>query len=207
MNKIEYDIYIKEQSIRQERGFLTCSERKKLKDMIDNPKNYIIEKKEEKPYKKITTSYSDLKKSCLPITKEDDIKSIIEELKNTLNHYSGVGLSAEQIKIYKRISLIKIPIYNAKDKKIETKEYIIINPKIVEKSRKTIIDESCLSLPGLSVRTDRYVFVTVYYFDENEKAHTLLASDLEAITLQHEIDHQNGITIIDRKHRDINHRK
>jgi peptide deformylase len=56
-----------------------------------------------------------------------------------------------------------------------------------------------LSFPGVGVITRRYVFATVEYYNEKMELQTGILQDLEAICIQHEIDHQNGITIFDRK--------
>ena len=155
--------------------------------------------------KSIVTNIKDLRKSCELVTKEDDIKSIVQDLKDTLTNFShkAIGLSANQIGYNKRISYIRIP----KDKNPETKmwnynEYILINAKILEKARPVQVkNESCLSFPGVPVMTKRFVFVTVEYLDENMKIQTKMFQDLEGLCVQHEIDHQNGITIFDRKWR------
>jgi peptide deformylase len=152
--------------------------------------------------KSIVTNINELKKPCLEITKEDDIKSIIQDLKDTLEFKKGLGLSANQIGIQKKISYNKIPNKINKDKTIEYYELVLINAKIIEKSNPIKINnESCLSFPGLAIITKRYVFITIQYLDENFKEQTLLAQDLQSLVIQHEIDHINGKTLFDRKWR------
>jgi peptide deformylase len=200
MNKLEYSIYIAEQKIRMEKGYLTRSERDKLKHMIANPKIYIKDELQVNKGKSIITNRQLLEKPCELITKEDNIKEIIQDLKDTLNTFSNkaVGLSANQIGINKRISYIKIP--KAVNKEIQYTEYVIINAKILEKERIIQVkNESCLSFPGIPVTTKRYVFITVEYYNEKMEPQTRILQDFEALVIQHECDHQSGITIFQRK--------
>src|SRR3972149_587367 len=92
-DQLEFNLYTAEQKTRMEKGYLLRSEREILKKML------------EKDYKPI-------------FIKEDNIKEIIQKLKDTLACYKGLGLSANQIGIQKRISYIKIPKMN-KDKQVE----------------------------------------------------------------------------------------
>jgi peptide deformylase len=198
-DQLEFDIYLVEQEIRKNKGFLTVSERNQLKSMLE--KNYKpVFIKEEKPKLPIVTDINFLRKPCLEVTKEDNIKEIIQKLKDTLESIGGLGLSANQIGIQKRISYIKIPKFV--DKKIEFNEYILINAKIIEKNNPIKVkNEGCLSFTGIYVDTLRYVFCTVTYLDENLKENTGLFQDLESLAVQHEIDHQLGIVLFNRKWR------
>ncbi len=150
----------------------------------------------------IITNINELRQLCQEVTNNDNIKELIQDLKDTLATKKGVGLTANQIGINKKISYIKLPKGISKDKKIDYNEYILINAKIVEKNRPVQVrGESCLSFPGVSVITRRYVFITVTYLDENLKERTGLFQDLEALVVQHEIAHQEGKTIFDFKWR------
>jgi peptide deformylase len=202
-SKEELDVYLIEQKIRQEKGYLSKSEREKLKQISDNPKQYI--NKTVKLIKSkilIITNINELKKPCHEVTQEDNIQEIVKKLKDTLAYHNGYGLSANQIGIQKKISYCKIPRYNPKDKTLEFTEIVIINPKIIEKDRKILFkQEGCLSFPFITVDTNRYVFITVEYQDEKLEKRTALFQDLESFIVQHEVDHLNGITIFDRKWR------
>ena len=168
--------------------------------MIDNPKDYIREDLPKRPEGlPIITDIEVLQKPCDLITKEDNIKGIIQNLKDTLVRYEyGLGLSANQIGINKRISYIKIP--KVVNKKVEYSEYILINAKIIEKDRPIkVTRESCLSFSGVNVTTKRYVFITVEYYNEKMELQTMVLQDLEALVVQHECDHQLGITLFQRK--------
>jgi peptide deformylase len=154
--------------------------------------------------KPIEVNLKELRKSCELVTEEDDIEQIIMDLKDTLTiKPSGLGLSANQIGYFKRIAYIRIPTeVNKKTKEVTYNEYVIINPVIIEKDKKILVQrEACLSLPGLYIDTDRYVYITVEYLNEQLEPQTATFQDLESFAVQHECDHLNGRTIIEAKHR------
>ena len=205
MTKLEYDTHISEQKIRMEKGYLTRSERDKLKHMIDNPKDYIKAPQPELPKgKPIITSLKELRIPSVPVEKGEDVKSIIKDLKETLvAHPTGLGLSAPQIGVKKQISYIRMP-YLSDNKTLEFRETVLINPVITEKARKIIYKgEGCLSIPRIFIDTDRYVFITVSYLDENFKEQTRMVQDVESFAFQHEISHLSGKLIFDFKHKKI----
>lgn len=194
---LEFDTYLIEQKSRMSKGYLTRSERETLKKMLEKDyKPYIV--KEERKKLPLVTNIAELSKQCQEVTKEDNIKEIVQKLKDTLACYNGIGLSANQIGIQKKISYIKIPSFENKEFKL--KEYVLINAKIIEKDRPIQVKgESCLSFQGVQVITKRFVFITVEYLDENLKSQVMAVQDLESLAIQHEVDHQLGITLFDRK--------
>ena len=131
-----------------------------------------------------------LRKKC------EEVKEITEEIKNlswdiveTLEKNEGVGLAAPQVSELKRIIVVRT----------EKGPQVFINPKIIKKSRETIIDEEgCLSFPGLWLRIKRAKRVEIEALNENGEKISLKAEGLPARVLQHEIDHLDGILFIDR---------
>lgn len=197
-DQMDFNFYLIEQKKRKDNGYLTVSERKQLELMLnkDYKPNFI----QEKIKLPIVTNIQELKKPCDLVTKDDNIKEIVQKLKNTLEGYNGYGLAANQIGISKRISYLKIP--KLVNKKIEYQELILINPKITEASRLMINKrEGCLSFSGLPIDTDRYTFITIINHNEKLEPQIVSFHALEAFIIQHEIDHLLGITIFDRKHR------
>jgi peptide deformylase len=203
MNKLEYDKSISEGKIKMEKGYLTRSEREALKKMIDNPKDYI---KEDAPAVvknnlPIVTNRIELKHQCEKIVKGEDVKGIIQALKDTLKWQpNAIGLSAPQIGIKKCVCFISIPSINKEKNSIEYHEKVLVNPVIIEKSTPIQVKgEGCCSFPGIRVDTKRYVYCTVEYLDENLKPQIGSVQDLESFAISHECDHLNGILIFDRK--------
>ena len=127
-----------------------------------------------------------------PVTEiTGDIKTLIEEMKETMNDAKGVGLAANQVGIAKKFFIAKL----APDD--ETRAFF--NPSIVPLSDETEkIEEGCLSIPGIWVEVPRYLKVRLTARDIEGNP---VAVDLEgfpARIVQHEIDHLNGVLIIDR---------
>lgn len=113
----------------------------------------------------------------------DEIKNLIQDLKDTLKvHKTGVGISAIQIGIPKKVCIIK---YN-------NQLYTLINPVITRKNGTCIFEEGCLSAPGKKKKVERAKKVWCDYTDENGKAKQLSDGGLCSIIIQHELDHFNG---------------
>jgi peptide deformylase len=200
-SKEEFISYTIQQKIRMEKGFLTCSERNQLKEMLkEDYKPTIINENKEKEKIPLIQDRKQLSQLCQEVTKDDNITEIVKKLKDALACYAGYGISACQIGINKRISYLKIPKFI--NKQLEFNEYIIINAKIIEKDRIIRLkNEACLSFPGLFIDTQRYVFCTVEYLNEKLEPQTGMFQDLESFAIQHECDHQYGILLFDRKWR------
>ncbi|MBF0778384.1 peptide deformylase [Streptococcus cuniculi] len=118
----------------------------------------------------------------------------------------GVGLAAPQIDVSKRIIAVLVPNPEGEEGNPPTEAYtlqeVMYNPKIVSHSIQEAAmegGEGCLSVdrevPGYVVRHAR---VTVEYFDKNGEKHRIKLKGFNAIVVQHEIDHINGIMFYDR---------
>ncbi len=153
----------------------------------------------------IITNRVILKQPSARVEESDDVKSIIQDLKDTIKgRPNAIGLSAPQIGIKKRVCFISIPSVNKDKKTIEYQELVLINPVITEKDKKIRVNgEGCCSFPGVFVDTSRYVYCTVEYLDENMKAQVKSVQDLLSFAIQHETEHLSGILIFDRKWRTI----
>jgi len=136
--------------------------------------------------KPIVNNINELRKPCADVLPDEDISAILQDLKDTLATKKGYGLTANQIGIQKKLAYYVF----------KGKENVLINSKIIEKSDKIVFNEGCLSFPGVVVKTDRYTDIT---FINNGQQFS--ASGIEAIIIQHEIDHLNGRLIFDRKHK------
>ncbi len=111
----------------------------------------------------------------------------------------GVGLSAPQIGVLKRVVILDIP-ENPRDPQSPSTIYKMINPTIVWKSQELIPSpEGCFSVPGIGAIIMRHASVTVEYLDESfKKCRIEKAAGLLAACIQHEIDHLDGILYINR---------
>ncbi len=120
----------------------------------------------------------------------DELKELIVDMFEVMYTTDGIGLSAVQIGIHKRLFVMDIP---GKGK------MAMINPKIAEVSKETsTYEEGCLSLPGISADVTRPKKVKLEYTDVEGKPAVLKASGLLATCIQHEYDHLDGKLFVDR---------
>ena len=133
-----------------------------------------------------------LKQKCDLVT-EEELPSILSDLEDSFEDLKkrGYGLAAPQIGIMKQVAIIRAGGINID----------LVNPVIVEKAKRIIFQkEGCLSFPGLFIDTDRYTEVVVETgIGENRKQY--YSYGIEAVIIQHEIDHLRGILFLKRKHR------
>jgi peptide deformylase len=126
----------------------------------------------------------------------DDIRTFIDDMKQTMLHAEGIGLAANQVGSPLSITIIDISPVEGYE---SIKPMVMINPKITYYSdEETDYEEGCLSLPNLRELVIRPEAIQVSFMDEYEKIHTMEADGLLARVMQHEIDHLNGIYFTDR---------
>ncbi|MFW6293703.1 MAG: peptide deformylase [Spirochaetota bacterium] len=102
----------------------------------------------------------------------------------------GIGLAAPQAGIRRRYFVLGLP---------RDRDRVFVNPEITDRSRRRVrSEESCLSLPGITVEVDRSAWVDVRAWDEHGDPFVLRARGLFARAIQHELDHLNGVLCIDR---------
>lgn len=127
---------------------------------------------------------------------DEKIKQLGQDMLDTMYKNDGIGLAACQVGMLKRMIVYDIR-YIEEDAKKEW--HILINPKITSRSKTMIeVEEGCLSFPDLYKNVVRHEKVTVEYTDINGKKKKINAKDIEAVVLQHEIDHLDGIVFLDR---------
>jgi len=134
-----------------------------------------------------------LKTRAAPIeTFDGALSRLAQEMLLTMREHEGVGLAANQVGRLKRILVAAL----------EEQEYVIVNPVIEETAQTTEKElEGCLSIPGIQVEVERPTAVTVSGQDASGAPLRLEASGLLARILQHEIDHLDGVLILDRTDR------
>lgn len=118
---------------------------------------------------------------------------LAEDMLVTMHERDGVGLAANQVGRLKRVLVAAI----------EDDEYVIVNPVLTGASETTETGpEGCLSIPGIQVEVERPIAVTVSGKDASGNPLRIEASDLLARVLQHEVDHLDGVLILDRTDRE-----
>jgi len=123
---------------------------------------------------------------------DESLIRLTQDMLATMRDNEGVGLAATQVGRLKRVFVAAI----------EDDEYVIVNPVLTDRSETTeTATEGCLSIPGIQVDVERLVAVTISGQDVSGKPLQIEASDLLARVLQHEVDHLDGVLILDRTDR------
>lgn len=122
-----------------------------------------------------------------------DIQNLLDNMLETMYQAPGIGLSAIQVGVPKRIITVNVD----EDRK-ESSSYFLINPEIINFSEQvSTYDEGCLSLPDQFAEIERPSSITVKFMDYHGKIQKLTADGLLSRCIQHEIDHLDGILFVD----------
>ena len=122
---------------------------------------------------------------------DDRIREILDDMVETMYAGNGVGLSAVQIGVLKRLVVI--------DTEYDGRPPIkLVNPVIVKQKGEQECDEGCLSFPNQFAKVVRPMEVTVEALDENGKKIKIKGKELLAQCLAHELDHLDGVLFVDR---------
>jgi peptide deformylase len=141
-----------------------------------------------------------------PVTEFDDkLKTLVEDMFESMYAAHGVGLAAPQIGISLRLAVIDISFKENPEAKL-----VLANPEIVKAEGAQTLEEGCLSIPEFREKVSRPNRVTVRAQDENGEWHEHIGEDLLARALLHETDHLNGklyIHLVSGLKRDLIRRK
>ena len=121
---------------------------------------------------------------------DDDLRSLVARMERLMTEASGIGLAATQVGIIRRLFVFQPG---------EDEVAAIVNPEVAERSDETsVADEGCLSIQGVLVPVERSTEITLVGRNEEgeEVRHEL--DDIYARAAQHELDHLDGVLIIDR---------
>ena len=135
-----------------------------------------------------------LKTRATPVESFDDsLLYLAEEMLATMREHEGVGLAANQVGRLKRILVAAV----------EDEEFVLVNPTVEEAAETTEKElEGCLSIPGIQVEVERPTVVTISAQDATGASLQVEASGLLARIFLHEIDHLDGVLILDRTDRE-----
>ncbi|MCJ7611545.1 MAG: peptide deformylase [Candidatus Aminicenantes bacterium] len=126
-------------------------------------------------------------------TINEDIRQLAKDMVQTMHEAPGVGLSAPQVNVSRRLITIDLSIGKNADELI-----ILVNPEILSQEGSCLSEEGCLSVPGYSEKVDRPARVKVKGLDLDGEEIMFEAEDLLARAFCHEIDHLDGKLFIDR---------
>jgi peptide deformylase len=137
-----------------------------------------------------------LKTRARPVEQIDDaLRAEIADMGRLMNDALGVGLAATQVGVLHRVLVYRV--------QQQSPVNALINPEIEWRGKEQeLAEEGCLSLPAVLVDVERPVHVRVRALDEQGEEIVIEATGLEARVIQHEIDHLDGVLILDRTTRE-----
>ncbi len=132
-----------------------------------------------------------LRKKAAPVeVVDDELRTLIDNMFETMYDAPGIGLAATQVDVHKRLLVCDV----SSDK---SEPHALINPKIVEKDGVAVYEEGCLSVPGYYEEVERAGHIRVEFLDRNGDTTEMEAEGLLAICIQHEMDHLEGKLFVD----------
>jgi peptide deformylase len=137
-----------------------------------------------------------LKSSATPVDRFDGaLQRQVTRMAGIMSDALGVGLAAPQLGVSQRLLVYRVGL--------DAPLIVLANPKIDWASEEEeTLEEGCLSIPGITVDIDRPVYVRISALDEQGEERVVEASGLEARVIQHELDHLDGVLILDRTSRE-----
>ncbi len=134
-----------------------------------------------------------LRDKALPVESvTDEIRTLIEDMAETMYAAPGVGLAAPQIGVSHRVFVIDIANEDEPSNLLA-----FVNPEIINREGEQVWTEGCLSFPEVSEEVKRADAVTVRALDPKGEPFELAADGLLAVAIQHENDHLDGVLMID----------
>ncbi len=140
-----------------------------------------------------------LKKMCRPVATIDaDIASLVADLLDTMREGPGsVGVAAPQIGVSLRVCVVDVSASRL-GKENNHGQLVMVNPEIVAREGAAVMREGCMSIPDYTGEVERATGITVRFLDGGGHPCEIEASGFEAVAIQHEMDHLDGVLFLDR---------
>jgi len=140
-----------------------------------------------------------LKTVCRPVaTMNDDISALIGDLVDTMAAGPGsVGVAAPQIGVTLRVCVVDVSA-SRQGRDNNHGLLVLVNPEIAHREGAAIMREGCMSVPDYTGDVERAVSIVVQFQDERGKQREIEANGFEAVAIQHEMDHLDGLLFLDR---------
>jgi peptide deformylase len=127
-----------------------------------------------------------------------DLKTLLDNMFETMYNAEGVGLAAPQIGLEDRILVVDLSPLEKEDPSFKDFKKVFINAHIVERDGgESAIEEGCLSLPGIREKILRKNKLRIQYVDEDFQLHDDVYEGYKARVIQHECDHLEGVMFVD----------
>jgi peptide deformylase len=119
-----------------------------------------------------------------------ELQKLVRDMAQTMYEAPGVGLAATQVNVHKQVIVI-----DTSEDRSDLK--VLINPRILQSDGVQVLEEGCLSVPGIYEEVERAEHIIVEAEDEYGKTYELEAVDLLAVCIQHEMDHLQGKVFVE----------
>jgi peptide deformylase len=132
-----------------------------------------------------------------------DVRQLIDDMAETMYAAPGVGLAAPQVGRGIRVIVADLDLSTPDDQRNDECEsrralYAVVNPEIVLREGACLFEEGCLSVPEFTLDVERSEHIVVRGLDRDGNPQEIEALGFPSVVLQHEIDHLDGVTLIDR---------
>jgi peptide deformylase len=135
-----------------------------------------------------------LKKRCKQVERVDEeVKQLIHDMRETMYHASGIGLAACQVGSPRRVIVMDVSPIDP-----DHEFFALVNPEIIDEEGEIDYEEGCLSVPDCTEKVKRKEKIRVKGVTPEGEVMELAGEGILSIALQHEIDHLNGVLILDR---------
>jgi peptide deformylase len=135
-----------------------------------------------------------LRKRAKSVDKDDpDVPLLVENMLDTMRAENGLGLAAPQVG-----ESVRVAVIDRRGTENGAEDLVMINPEITVAWGQETSEEGCLSLPEIWVKVKRASHVKLTYSDLNGNEQSLKASGRFAVAIQHELDHLDGVLLVDR---------
>lgn len=119
-----------------------------------------------------------------------ELQKLVRDMAQTMYEAPGVGLAATQVNVHKQVIVI-----DTSEDRSDLK--VLINPRILHADGVQVLEEGCLSVPGIYEEVERAEHIVVQAQDEHGKSYQLEAEGLLAVCIQHEMDHLLGKVFVE----------
>ncbi len=141
-----------------------------------------------------------LKERSAPVERVDaGVSSVIDDLLETMRASpGGVGIAAPQVGVLQRIIAVDVSAHKRGGQEQNHGLLVLLNPEILARGGKQLVREGCMSVPDYTANVQRAQWVLVDALDREGKQVIIEAIGFEAVAIQHELDHLDGILFLDR---------
>ncbi|MGE5190411.1 MAG: peptide deformylase [Gemmatimonadota bacterium] len=141
-----------------------------------------------------------LKEKSAPVAGVDAaVSAVIDDLVETMRASpGGVGIAAPQVGVLERIIVVDVSAHRRGSQEANHGLLVLVNPEILARGGKQLVREGCMSVPDYTANVQRAQWVLVDALDRGGGQVILEAIGFEAVAIQHEMDHLDGILFLDR---------